>query len=359
MADQASVQRTIKFISRMGTYTAYVMSKAGDLHQYYDSQTPGTAVSPSYEDSTSKFYQPVLRLYVTNSRETDTVTPADVDFYVGEAKVVFDASGLSTGLLSGSVLDPSFKGVFQKVTPGNGELYFGLKILKNLPELLLWASTVIKMVAKINPPNSTLLDDITVTYPIKISQKTSDSAMVTITSPDFFAITEKGGTCRLSAVVMMGGQEMNTGWTFNYYQMTSDGYEKKHTGKDYTVSEADVHTSAIFRVEAISATGQKIYDVATVVDASDPYDIEACPTPADETIDEDPKSERSSVVYNPKLVTRADKKEVKDAKFKFILTDYAGNILNPNNYKTPQTSFTVTRDDCNQGEDLSLTIIAV
>ena len=41
------------------------------------------------------------------------------------------------------------------------------------------------------------------------------------------------------------------------------------------------------------------------------------------------------------------------------MTDFAGNILNPATKDKAVSSFTVTRADCVQGNDISLTIIAV
>lgn len=356
--NKASVSRTVKFISKSGTYSAYIISPAGDLFQDYEDQTTGTQVSPSFEDSSSPFYQPLLNLIVTNSRMTNAVTPADVDFYVGDSKIVFDAAtGVSTGILSGSNVNTDYAGVFKKVVPGSGQLYYGLRILKNLPEIVGWASVIIKMVAKVNPANSTKVDEISVTYTIRIQQKTGDTARVMITSPDNFAITAKGGTCQLKALVIKGGQQINSGWAFTWYQLESTGWVQKATGTTITVNEADVQTSALFRVKA-TAGGEDLYDVATIIDASDPYDIEPCPVPEDETIEEDTAG-NGQIVYTPKLVSRKTKAPVAGAQFNFILTDYAGNILNPTTQSTALTTFTVTRADCTQGEDLSLTIIAI
>lgn len=361
---KASATRTIKFITKSGTYTAMIMSPVGDLFQEYASQSSGTAIQPSFEDTTSPFYHPVLNFVLTNSRSVGAVTPADMEYYIGDDRILFDNSGVSTGLQSGSTLNTDYAGVFKKIVPGNGNVYYGLQILKNLPEIVNWTSIVLKMIAVVNPPNSTATDRIPVTYPISISQKTGDSAKVTIASPDNFSIDEKGGTCDLIAKVIKGGV-IETGWTFVWFQMSvtgtgasaSIGWNQVGTGDSFTVAEADVQTSAMFRVEA-TKNGEKISDMATVMDVSDPYDIEPYPVPEDETIDEDING-NGQVVYMPKLVTRKTKSPVPGAQFLFIITDFAGNILNPSTKDTPATSFTVTRADCAQGNDVSLTIIAV
>ena len=365
MSSKASATRTIKFISKAGTYTAIIMSPAGDLFQEYASQTAGAAVLPSFEDTTSPYYHPILNFILTNSRSEGAVTPSDMEYYIGDDRILFDTNGVSSGLQSGGTLNTDFAGVFKKVMPGSGNVYYGLQILKNLPQLTGWTSIVLKMVAVVNPANSTAADRIPATYPISISQKTGDSAIVTITSPNNFTISDKGGTCQLIAKVIKGGV-VESGWTFKWYKMgvsgtgasATIGWTQVATGDTYNVAEADVDTSAMFRVEAAKAGGEVISDMATVMDTSDPYDIEPFPSPEDETIDEDPNG-NGQVVYTPKLVTRKTKTQVAGIQFLFILTDFAGNILNAATKDTPQTSFTVTRADCSQGNDVSLTIIAL
>ena len=360
MVSKASVSRTIKFITKSGTYTAMIMSPAGELFQEYSSQTPGTAVQPSFEDSTSPYYQPVLNLVLTNSRSEGAVIPADIEYYIGNDRILFNSSGISTGLQAGGTLNTDFAGVFKKLAPGNGNIYYGLQILKNLPEITGWAPIILKMIAVVNPQNSTVADRIPVTYTIPISQKTGDSAKVTIASPNNFTISEKGGNCVLKATVIKGGV-VESGWTFKWFQMTlngnSYGWVQVGTGDSFTVAEADVQTSAMFRVEATKA-GETISDMATVMDTSDPYDIEPYPSPEDETIEED-SAGNGQVVYTPKLVTRRTKTAVPGTQFLFVLTDFAGNILNPATKDTPVTTFTVTRADCAQGNDISLSIIAI
>ncbi|WP_289763832.1 hypothetical protein [uncultured Duncaniella sp.] len=364
MSSKASATRTIKFITKSGTYTAMIMCPVGDLFQEYASQTAGTAILPSFEDTTSPYYRPEIYFLLTNSRSEGVVTPADMEYYIGDDRILFGSDGLSSGLQAGGTLDTSYAGVFKKITPGGGNIYHGLQILRNLPELTGWTSIVLNMVAVVNPPNSTVADRIRASYPIPISQKSGDSAKVTIASPDNFAITEKGGSCRLSAKVIKGGG-IDTGWTFRWYQMeassdgssVTSGWIFKGTGDSFTVAEEDVQTSAMYRVEA-EKNGEVISDMASVMDTSDPYDIEPYPIPEDETIDEDTTG-NSQVIYTPKLVTRKNKSPVIGTQFLFILTDFAGNILNPATKDKPATSFTVTRADCAQGNDVSLTIIAI
>ena len=364
MISKASATRTIKFNMKSGTYVANIMSPAGDLFQEYASQTAGTSVLPSFEDTTSPYYRPELNFLLTNSRSEGAVTPADMEYYIGDDRILFGSDGLSSGLQAGGTLNTDYAGVFKKITPGSGNIYHGLQILRNLPELTGWASIVINMVAVVNPPNSTVADRIRASYPIPISQRSGDSAKVTIASPDNFAITEKGGSCRLSAKVLKGGA-VDSGWTFKWYKMdVSDssssltpGWIQIATGESLTVAEADVQTSAMYRVEA-EKNGEKISDMASVMDTSDPYDIEPYPVPEDETIDEDTNG-NSQVVYTPKLVTRKSKSPIPGTQFLFIMTDFAGNILNPATKDKAVSSFTVTRADCVQGNDISLTIIAV
>jgi hypothetical protein len=104
------------------------------------------------------------------------------------------------------------------------------------------------------------------------------------------------------------------------------------------------------------------YDFVTVMDASDPYDIDPCPSPLDITIEED-TSGNGSVTFTPKLVVRG-KSQTIDTKFYFTLKSPAGVVLNTDAARKPTvqlSSFNVTRDDClhGGGTDISLTIESV
>ena len=111
--------------------------------------------------------------------------------------------------------------------------------------------------------------------------------------------------------------------------------------------------------EILHQVGRKMkLDIQGVMDASDPYDIDARPTPEDEAISED-ESGNGKVTYTPWIVKRGTNTQaIKDAKFFFVVKDAAGVYLNSDSdRKTAVTSYAVTRDMCLQsGGDISVTI---
>lgn len=89
------------------------------------------------------------------------------------------------------------------------------------------------------------------------------------------------------------------------------------------------------------------FDFQTVIDASDPYDIEPNPTPADESISED-EAGNGTVTYTPRMIVRG-KSETVETKFYFTLKSGSGVVLNTEAARKPTvqlSSFAVTREDC-------------
>lgn len=75
----ASTSRTIKFISKAGTYTAVIMSPNGDLYQEYEG-TPNDATA-IYPDFTT--LKPILYFVCTSSRVAEGVADPDaMEYYL-------------------------------------------------------------------------------------------------------------------------------------------------------------------------------------------------------------------------------------------------------------------------------------
>lgn len=75
----ASTSRTIKFISKAGTYTAVIMSPNGDLYQEYEG-TPNDATAV-YPDFTT--LKPILYFVCTSSRVAEGVADPDaMEYYL-------------------------------------------------------------------------------------------------------------------------------------------------------------------------------------------------------------------------------------------------------------------------------------
>ena len=115
--------------------------------------------------------------------------------------------------------------------------------------------------------------------------------------------------------------------------------------------------SGEYRVTVFRSGTEIGKDIQGVMDASDPFDIDAHPDPEDEAITED-TSGNGQVTYTPVVVKRGTNTKALDTTFYFFVKDAAGNPLNTD-YTTAKTSCSVTRAQCQQaGGDVSVTITA-
>lgn len=343
----ASTSRTIKFISKAGTYTAVIMSPTGDLYQEYEGTVNDvTNVYPDFS-----VLKPILYFVCTSSRVAEGVAdPDSMEYYFNGEKINF-SGGVSTG---------TFAGYFKTLAPSGDQLYYGLQILKNIADLAGYAPAVIKMVATIS--YGTQSDQIQASYTIPIQQATGSSYRVTITAGDTknFVITTKGGNCVLKAMAYQSGQALSKDLTYVWEKMEATGWATITgvTSQTLTVNGADINTYGEYRVHVLRAGTEIGTDIQSVMDASDPYDIDPHPSPEDEAITED-TSGNGEVTYTPQVVTRGTGTKALDTQFYFVLKDAAGVYLNSDR-DTPKASQIVTRAHCMQaGGDVSVTITSV
>ena len=343
----ASTSRTIKFISKAGTYTAAIMSPSGDLYQDYEGTTNDvTAIYPNFET-----LQPILYFVCTSSRVAEGVAnPDGMEYYFNGAKITF-SGGVSTG---------TFAGYFKTVAPSGDQLYYGLQIVKNIAALAGYAPAVIKMVATVS--YGTQSDTIQASYTIPIQQATGSSYRVTIAAGDTknFVITTKGGSCILKAMAYQSGNALSKDLTYVWEKMGATGWETitGATAQTLTVRADDINTYGEYRVHVSRAGAEIGSDIQSVMDTSDPYDIDPHPSPEDEAITEDTTG-NGEVTYTPVVVTRGTSTKALDTQFYFVLKDAAGVYLNSDR-TTPKSSQTVTRAHCVQaGGDVSVTITSV
>lgn len=343
----ASTSRTIKFISKAGTYTAVIMSPTGDLYQEYEGTVNDvTNVYPDFS-----VLKPILYFVCTSSRVAEGVAdPDSMEYYFNGEKINF-SGGVSTG---------TFAGYFKSIAPSDNQLYYGLQILKNIADLAGYAPAVIKMVAAIS--YGTQSDNIQASYTIPIQQATGSSYRVTIMSGDTknFVITTKGGSCILKAMAYQSGQALSKDLTYVWEKMESTGWAAitGAASQTLTVNGADINTYGEYRVHVLRASAEIGTDIQSVMDTSDPYDIDPHPNPEDEAITED-TSGNGEVTYTPQVVTRGTGTKAIDTQFYFVLKDAAGVYLNSDR-DTPKASQTVTRAHCMQaGGDVSVTITSI
>lgn len=343
----ASTSRTIKFISKAGTYTTVIMSPTGDLYQEYEGTVNDvTNVYPDFS-----VLKPILYFVCTSSRVAEGVAdPDSMEYYFNGEKINF-SGGVSTG---------TFAGYFKTLAPSGDQLYYGLQILKNIADLAGYAPAVIKMVATIS--YGTQSDQIQASYTIPIQQATGSSYRVTIMAGDTknFVITTKGGNCVLKAMAYQSGQALSKDLTYVWEKMEATGWATITgvTSQTLTVNGADINTYGEYRVHVLRAGTEIGTDIQSVMDASDPYDIDPHPSPEDEAITED-TSGNGEVTYTPQVVTRGTGTKALDTQFYFVLKDAAGVYLNSDR-DTPKASQIVTRAHCMQaGGDVSVTITSI
>ena len=343
----ASTSRTIKFISKAGTYTAAIMSPSGDLYQDYEGTTNDvTAIYPNFET-----LKPILYFVCTSSRVAEGVAnPDGMEYYFNGTKITF-SEGVSTG---------TFAGYFKTVAPSGDQLYYGLQIVKNIAALAGYAPAVIKMVATVS--YGTQSDTIQASYTIPIQQATGSSYRVTIAAGDTknFVINTKGGSCILKAMAYQSGNALSKDLTYVWEKMGATGWETitGATAQTLTVRADDINTYGEYRVHVSRAGAEIGSDIQSVMDTSDPYDIDPHPSPEDEAITEDTTG-NGQVTYTPVVVTRGTSTKALDTQFYFVLKDAAGVYLNSDR-TTPKSSQTVTRAHCVQaGGDVSVTITSV
>lgn len=342
----ASALRTIKFISKAGTYSAMIMCPTGDLYQEWEGSLNDIAnIYPDFAVT-----KPILYFVCTSSRVAEGVaTPDNVDYYFNGTKITF----------SGDTSTGTFAGLFKKVAPSGDNLYYGLQIVGNIAAAAGYAPAVIKMVAQIS--YGTQSDNIQADYTISIQQSTGDAYKVTIAAGDNknFVITEKGGSCVLKAMAYQSGSELTKNLTYQWYKMGLTDWDimPGKTGQQLTVSEADINTYGEYMVK-VCRNGEELgFDIQGVMDASDPYDIDPHPSPEDESISEDVGG-NAQVTYTPVVVKRGTNTKALNTLFYFVLKDAVGNYLNPGQMLTPMASFTVTRAHCEAaGGDVALTIV--
>ena len=343
----ASATRTIKFITKAGTYTAVIMSPSGDLYQEWEGTLADvTAVRPNWAQT-----KPILYFVCTSSRVAEGVaTPDSIDYYFNGTKITWN----------GDTSSGTFAGYFKKVAPSGDQLYYGLQFLNNIAAIAGYAPAVIKMEATIS--YGTQSDTIQASYTIPIQQATGSSYRVTIGAGDNknFVITDKTGSCILKAYAYQSGNELSADLTYAWEKMGANGWETLagKTARTLTVQASDIDTYGEFRVTVYRGGAEIGKDIQGVMDASDPFDIDPHPNPEDEAITED-TSGNGTVVYTPVVVKRGTNTQALTTQFYFVLKDAAGVYLNSDR-TTAYTSYTVTRAHCVQaGGDVSVTITSV
>lgn len=345
----ASKSVNIKFIQKMGTFTPSIQSPDGDLYQEYQKNGEVVIVYPDFSQ-----LQPKLYFVVISSRAADGVTtPVSMKFFFNETEIPFNSSGKSTGL---------FEGLFEMIRPSSSQFFWGLKICNNLVKASNYTAINIKMVGKISERSNQqeITDEVQAVYEIPVGPHTGVAYRVSIKAPASdthnFVLNNKDDSCQLEAKTTLANETLTSGLYYKWYRAINSitGWEQiaGANGKTITVKASEVDCTREYMVEVYNdkAMGKDHllgFDFQTVIDASDPYDIEPNPTPADESISED-EAGNGTVTYTPRMIVRG-KSEAVETKFYFTLKSGSGVVLNTEAARKPTvqlSSFAVTREDC-------------
>lgn len=338
MAIIASASASVKFVGKSGTYFASIMSPQGDIWQEWSGDiADNPPLLPDFSVT-----KPIMYFVCTSSRVLEgIVAPASINFEFNGILLTFDPvtfESTNTGL----------EGVFKRVFPSTGQPYYGLQILKNIAPISGYASATVRMEAAVS--YGTQSDLIQASFPISIQQSSGSAYSVHIQAGDSynFVITKNNTSVIIKAVTYLGGSEVSpSSLSFAWQKMDKNGWVAiTNTSQSIVVNADDIQTYGEYRVTVSKGDSILGSDIQSVMDASDPYDIAMCPSPADQTITED-ESGNDKVVYTPKVIKRGSNVQVMQGTlFSFVVRSAAGNELAKSS--APCASFTVTRDMCVQ-----------
>lgn len=304
--------RTVKFVSKIGTFTTELKSNRGQLWQTYDSDddfNANIACVPDF-NALSSNDKPVVYFVVLSSRTTGSSPLSEVpEFY-------FNGTKLNN---AGSTTILTYNDYFQIVYDATNQRY-GLKILKNLVYIAQKASAEIKAVGTISGANFT--DEVYAKTTVQIFPSNGADIIVDILDVSN-GVTENGNTgsandgagvnftftaeqqkIKLRADVYKGGVKITSGVTYQWQKIANGAYANitGATGQRTVIAEDEVMTYAKIRCQ-VAVNGQgPYYGHAPLMDATDPYILDPNPDKEDETI----SNPGDTVTYHPRVVTRAN-----------------------------------------------------
>ena len=350
---KAFAQRTVKFINKVGTFTAYLQSSSGDLWQTYTlNGTTYTNIVPNYET-----LMPVLYFVCISSRTSGTSNLNGVPtWYFGDTK-----------LNTGSVIDATISGkaaslYFDLVSPSSGQPYYGLRIKKNLVELTNGSSVSIKSIGELIISATGTTDTIQAQTSVSITPATANGIHISILDVTpvgggvigrSFTFTQEDQTITMKAQTYEGATLLDetaaqisaNHLTYQWQKITNGEWTNISgaTSQTLTISENDVMTYQQYRC-AVSRSSELLgYGTANVMDATDPFVINPNPTPMDETIEDS----GDTVSYTPKIVSRdsgTEQTSLTNQGFFFNYTNSQGVDITPSALASKACTGTGTSD---------------
>lgn len=366
---KAFAQRTVKFINKVGTFTAYLQCSQGELWQTYQKDGDTfTNIVPNFAT-----IQPVIDFVVISSRVSGITGLNGVPtWYFG-----------TTQINNGSTVIWKTD-YFELVPIGSGRTYYGLKIKKNLVDLTGGASITIKAVGDLLISATATTDTISAQAVVSITPASSNGVKVVVRditqavvqgTRAAFTFESEEQQMVLKADTYKGSIIVTSGLTYQWQRVTNGSWQNLVnnsssggnvisgvTTSQLTIGENQVMTYTQLRCEVKEGSEVIGYGVANVMDATDPYIITPNPTPLDETIEDT----ADTVYYTPQIVSRDSGTTATDLTaqgFKFTYTTGAGVDVTPSNLKgkTVSTSqaYPVNYTMCSNNGDISVIIESV
>lgn len=350
---KAYAQRTVKYINKVGTFTAYLQSSYGDLWQtYIKNGDEYQSIVPNYET-----VRPVLYFVCISSRTAGTSNINGVPtWYFG-----------STKLNTGSTIDATISGkaasnYFELVSPSTGQPYYGLRIKKNIVELTGGSSVSIKAVGELLISATGTTDEIQAYTSISITPATANAIHITVldvtnvgggVTGRSFTFTSEGQQIEMKVQTYEGAIQLDAtaatitsnAITYQWQKIVNGAWTNVSdaTTQNLTVGEDDVMTYQQYRC-AVSRSGNLLgYGVANIMDATDPFIIEPNPDKVDETIE----NTTDTVGYTPKIVSRdsgTEQTSLTAQGFLFNYTNSQGVDLTPSALSSKACTGTSTND---------------
>ena len=360
---RAYAQRTVKFINKVGTFTAYLQSANGDLWQTY------TRDGSTYTGITPDF----------------SVTKPVVDFVVISSRVagISNLNGYPTWYLGdnqindGATVRSAYSSYFDILSnTGSGRQYYGLRIKNNLVALTSGSSITLKATGSLLISGTGTTDTITAQTVIAIEPSTGSGVKAIVRDTTYqvqhitrpaFTFTAEEEQMNMTVDVYEGGNEVTSGLTYKWQMVTNGTWADLTDGgsggniisgsstKNLTIGENVVMTYTQVRCNVMKSNAHYVYGLANIMDATDPYVIEPHPNPTDETIENDgqgsPKTysptTRSAVTYTPKIISRnsgSDQTAMTAQGFYFTYTSSDGTEQTPVSLKNKACTGTASTD---------------
>lgn len=323
-------------ISNGKTYYTIMQCDQGDINQFYDD---GGAVFPTFGGTNC----PTLMFLVydsENSAKSIVVPDANIKWFVNGVELTFSGQ-ISTNKFNGNETG-HFKRIVKTI---NGVNIQCLQVIKNLTGINSNSSFAITATATGLVENTST--DLSASFPVTIAYGDTSSKKVRIQSPSGytgtpFTIDQKGGQCKIQAVVVTNSDEGFTvdGFTFEWYQQVNGTWTKlSSTSHTLTVLEEQVDGSALFMCKVYNEKDKSLYgtDICSINDISDPWQVYPNPV-VSETSDKPAtlicvKGSGVAAVFKPyvKHAGSEDKLDASKCSFSMGLFNSAGTKLNAQN----------------------------